>query len=125
MSPEEMRIAIAEACNYRLGSDDVWHKPEQQFTNNGESIPLTQSTAFVEIGELPDFIGSRNAAISAVLELCDTYDKQEAYANELYREVGCVHYRGFVDWFKFGTATAEQICKALVKALNLEKGPTQ
>lgn len=129
MSPEEMRIAIAEALGWswcrRHGHGPLCglmpgDERKDRVKHVGQLTPA-------DGGNVPNYTGNRDAAISAVVELCGSGLLKMKFIHRLRDELGTYNQNlsPSSETFLMLTATAEQICKALVKALNLEEGPTQ
>lgn len=115
MSPEEMRIVIAETCGWRgIEGNASW--PNKYWKRPGDAVLCAEC-------ELPEYLESRDAAISAVVELYDTFEKKDRFRCCLFGEVAPLEGSSAAEHeFTALTATAEQICKALCAALKLGDG---
>lgn len=141
MNEEKLRIAIARAVGplpmlhyfYIRGHDeglsiqtyrsdpeaaeDTW----SELASSGNPwMACTPLEEIIDAPRIPDYCGERDAAIEAVIELCDTEEKESLFALHLTSvcaddKRGC-HQVGFA----MLTAKPLQICTALAKCLNLE-----
>lgn len=139
MNEEKLRIAIAKALGplpmlhyfYIRGHDeglsiqtyrsnpeaaeDTW---SELASSGNEWTACTPLEEIIDAPRIPDYCGERDAAIEAVIALCDTGPKQIKYgiALDAVLTADGVDYPA---WFEFSVATPLQICTALAKALNL------
>jgi hypothetical protein len=121
MSSEEMRIVIAEALGWKDINGWMVHPDDVQNFHSGKGIRYAAH------------LTSRDAAISAVVELIGKdCDKRLRFGEALYHVVPEANLRVnddySVDWdelYPMLIATPEQICTALIKALNLDQKGAQ
>ena len=110
MTPEEQRVAIAEACGWTATVDDdqFWRATR---ADGSMTSDLWCSMSSVWNVGIPDYLNDLNAMHEA--EKVFTIEQQRHYAEELGRS-----YDGS---FLHVTASADQRAKALLKALDLWK----
>ena len=107
MNNDKLRIALAEACGW-----------SSRFTSSERAYRWFLKDDMQPFRFLPNYTDSRDAAIAAVIDLCDTSVKRIAYRRALADVVE--KDKGRFDFaFSYDTATPEQICLALARALNL------
>ena len=114
MTPEEKRIAIAEACGWRFAETGprgkTWVPPQKQHIK------------YVTINGLPDYLNDLNAMHEAEKVLLVGTPKQiihatNKYTNWLCRILGCLD----TALFQFAHATAAQRADAFIATLDLDK----
>ena len=103
MSPQAQRIAIAEACGWRMGTETVEHIDGFQWTETRKF--WTSPTR--KIYSLPDYLGDLNAMHEA--EKAMSVDDRNRYIDTL----GTTYH----DSWEFCTATASQRAKAFLRAI--------
>jgi hypothetical protein len=115
MSADEMR----EAIHFARG----WKKQKSQNPDFKWVWTKGDSYEFA----MPNYAQSRDSAISAVVELCGSGMLKMKFIHRLRDELG-TYTRNLSpsgELFEMLTATPEQICTALVKALNLDQKGAQ
>jgi hypothetical protein len=109
MTPEQQRIAIAEACGWTLDTKfdncSTWVNPRGTYV--GADLP-------------PDYLNDLNAMHEAEKVLTD--DQKRAFAMQWLPCVLIIngrYSRSQIEEFKFVNATAPQRAEAFLKTLNL------
>jgi hypothetical protein len=109
MTPDQQRIAIAEACGWKRHSEltDAWCTPQQN------DCPLVS-----DLVELPDYLTDLNAMHEARKVL--THDQQVEYSVQLGRLVTSHLPASRSAWMDYyiANATAAQHAQAFLRTLN-------
>jgi len=118
MSADEIRVAIAEA----LG----WTRAISPLQARGDNVPRHwKGPKGVIVNHTPNFPGDLNAAKDAAVKICDTEKKIGDFNYHLHQACGLKAFReyGNTDRTEFAnnTASALDICTALLKALGIWK----
>lgn len=104
MSPEEMRIAIAEACGWKLKNTSHYDPPCVLWEHPDEMLPVFEH-------ELPDYLNNLDEMAGAVNSLNEA--QRGMFANNLRDMFGEI-----VSLFDYANATAAQRAEALLRTLN-------
>lgn len=113
MNPEQQRIAIAEACGWKLKSNGL--SPMWSWQNESliHRIKWVAHKVMASHGVLPDYLNDLNAMHDAEKVL--TEDQQEQYLNNLY-EV-CNLHSMINDAWNLNCATAAQRAEAFLRTI--------
>ena len=107
MNPEQQRIAIAEACGWKLKSNGL--SPMWSWQNESliHRIKWVAHKVMASQGVLPDYLNDLNAMHEAEKVL--TESQMTTMSQYLHRKLGML----------WGFATADQRAEAFLKTLNL------
>ena len=120
MKPEQQRIAIAEACGWRIESDGActFVYPPNEKMGTGYRMNDIRHPKIIRL--LPDYINDLNAMHEAERFL--DYDQCEQYASDLWDIIMCAEEsmeNPPPSNFACIHATAAQRAEAFLKTLNL------
>jgi hypothetical protein len=104
MNPQKQRIAIAEACGWKVINDALCH-----ITPDKDGLPQ-----IAWIARLPDYLTDLNAMAEAIATL--GYDKQQDWLNKLSYVLG---FKSRNNWVlsDLVNATAAQRAEAFLKTI--------
>lgn len=110
MSPEQQRIAIAEACGLKQHEEQIEHTDGYQWTETRHFWVCPKGKRVT----VPDYLTDLNAMHEAEKVL--TREQADAYIFELHELIGHNHIERYAV-----SATAAQRAEAFLRTLNLWK----
>jgi hypothetical protein len=121
MTPEEQRIAIAEACGWTfIPSHDVQTNDTPRTVPERWELGDQEAVAF-DVTMLPDYLNDLNAMHEA--EKILTYEQRETFVAELANTAQMKRTKATInsDYFIVTHATAAQRAEAFLRVLDLWK----
>jgi hypothetical protein len=121
MKPEQQRIAIAEACGWRIESDGTStfiYRPNEK-VGNGYRLNNIRDPKIIKL--LPDYLNDLNAMHEAVISINCMIGKRAKHREELCRVVNGRNFKGDLntehEW-RMEHATAAQRAEAFLRTIN-------